>query len=224
MRKIRATPEQLAAWELDQLDPDNWFVIPDFGTTPSGAGFDGFMNPVVGPGDKRYAVRQHVREMLTVARTLARNDFARLKDLHKHALAGYDALDSGAKVSRKQGVAIMYGAVTRGLEATLRQEDTDLMMEFLAGNAASLAQWAAGDLNAAMSASLSAIRAGAALGGARSAKTRQLQALDEKAVERAAQRLGWPATTKGVYKVVSQGFNATPERIGQILRKRLSAK
>lgn len=68
------------------------------------------------------------------------------------------------------------------------------------------------------------VRAGAQLGGLKSARTRQHSATDVEAVVRAATQAGWPEVTKGINKIVSKSFGVGPQRIGQILRAKLSEK
>ena len=62
--------ERSAAWAVDQLDPDNWLKIPDFGINPGDVAFEGFAFPIVTPNSKNYGLRCIVREHVKTARTL----------------------------------------------------------------------------------------------------------------------------------------------------------
>lgn len=67
-------------------------------------------------------------------------------------------------------------------------------------------------------------KSGGVKGGRVSTKTRVRAAVDPAAVVRAAEKIGWPATVKDVYKTVAKSFDVTSDRIGQILRKKIEER
>lgn len=73
--------ERSTAWAVDQLDPDNWLRIPDFGINPKDVVFEGFSFPIVTPMLKGYGLRCIVREHVKTARALMRKEERSLSDV-----------------------------------------------------------------------------------------------------------------------------------------------
>jgi len=100
--------EREAAWQADQLDPDNWLEIPDFGVLPADVQFAGFAFPIVDPSPRFYEARLEIREMVRSARDIARTHFSTIGELLETELAGWDAYAAGQEVSDRMGVAMLY--------------------------------------------------------------------------------------------------------------------
>ncbi|PNG46556.1 MULTISPECIES: hypothetical protein [unclassified Variovorax] len=231
----RPSKEELDAWSTDQLDPDNWFRIPEFGVMPQQVGFEGFAFPVVSPGHPNYETAASVRSMLKVARGLIRKDFDRLQDVRSASLAAWDKVDAKASAGpfeiaydagdaaptrqqrERQVAAMLYLCIESGFEMAMRQKEASVRGERIASNAAMLAIWAAGDFLQAATRMTTSDRA--RLGGLRSGEVRRARGLNKDAVERVARSLGWPEKMHGVNKIVAVRLGSSPARVGQILRE-----
>lgn len=67
--------QRAKAWAIDQNDPDNWLVIPEFNVNPQDVAFSGFRLPILGPEADGREMKAAVRKMVSVVRTEARKRF-----------------------------------------------------------------------------------------------------------------------------------------------------
>jgi hypothetical protein len=108
--------ERREAWTVDQLDPDNWLVIPDFGVSPRDVVFSGFAYPVVTPKSVRYEhyqLQQLIRAQLRTARTLVRQQHHSQSEVRRIWLGILDLIGAPAeagppKLSAREESAAYY--------------------------------------------------------------------------------------------------------------------
>jgi hypothetical protein len=147
----RRRKAQQDAWAVDQLDADNWFRIPEFGVKPEEVQFEGFAFPIVSPYMDHYEARQSVRNLVRVARQLIVREVSTVLEAKMEAIGALEALDTGKSPTGRQAASLIYGYVVRGLEGAFSDfGDEHSRFEALAGNAATIAQWASGEIGSAM--------------------------------------------------------------------------
>ena len=154
---MRIGKQQLTReWEKDQLDPDNWFVIPEFNVKPADVGFVGFGLPIVHPnvnGDERQ-VRLIIRDLVTLARDLARKDFSSLCELRANFIEVLDKFDwdlddtdnqKAQQYTDLNATAFGYDCVMRDLRNSVEKNSTknEALLD-IALAAQSLCNWIAG--------------------------------------------------------------------------------
>lgn len=105
--------ERSAAWAIDQWDPDNWIVIPEFKVFPKDVAFNGFAYPIVDPSFKGYGLRLIVREQVKTARMLIRMEYQTLMEVRESFIATIDLIDMTLEseienVTRLQTMASFY--------------------------------------------------------------------------------------------------------------------
>ena len=122
-----------SAWERDQLDPDNWLRIPEFGVAPADVGFEGFAFPIVTPRTREEPFATAMREMVRTVRKLARAEFQTLEELRAIGLGAIDALwpaaaaddvprkDEAQNLTVKQIAALRYNNAMMSFELADRQ-------------------------------------------------------------------------------------------------------
>ena len=69
------------AWAIDQLDPDNWLRISDFGVRPEDVLFKGFSGAIVVPQsiDLRHR-HENIRSLVKLVRSKIRKQFNSLAE------------------------------------------------------------------------------------------------------------------------------------------------
>lgn len=100
--------EREEAWREDQLDPDNWVRIPEFGIAPAAVAFEGFAFPIVCPSGRFYEARVEVRASVKMARDIARKHFATMGELLETEMAGLDAQMAGEPTTERMWIAMLY--------------------------------------------------------------------------------------------------------------------
>ena len=85
--------ERMNAWESDQLDPDNWLKIPDFGVKPIDVAFQGFGFPIVTPNSKSLRERhENIRALVKLIRSKIQKQFNSLADVRAAYVRVLEAL------------------------------------------------------------------------------------------------------------------------------------
>lgn len=108
--------ERADAWRVDQLDPNNWVRIPEFGVSPREVNFEGFAFPIVSPSPKNYELRQLLRVHVRTVRELVQRDHNSLATVRELWVGVLDLLPDGdwgtaqgrLKLTRAQRVASYY--------------------------------------------------------------------------------------------------------------------
>ena len=105
--------ERSTAWAIDQLEPDNWLRIPDFGINPQDVAFEGFAFPMVTPSSKGRGLQCILREHVKTARALIRKEKRSLDKVKADFLEVLDMIDEKPEsehidASRQQGMATFY--------------------------------------------------------------------------------------------------------------------
>ena len=105
--------ERSTAWAVDQLDPDNWLRIPDFGINPKDVAFEGFAIPIVAPNFKSHGLQCLLREHVKTARALIRKEKRSLDEVKADFLQVLDMMDAKPAfekidASRRQAMATFY--------------------------------------------------------------------------------------------------------------------
>jgi len=85
------------AWAIDQLDPDNWLEIPDFGILPQDVVFEGFAYPLVSPTVRGRGLREIIREQIRTARALIRRESLTLAEVKANYLQVLDMMIDGGE-------------------------------------------------------------------------------------------------------------------------------
>ena len=111
--------EALDAWKRDQLDPDNWLRIPEFGVQPADVGFKSFAFPIVTPEAHDDPVDTAMRDMVRIVRRLARAEFRSLEELKAISLETFDLLTPFLMMSAPEGESLLQSGKTP--EVTARQ-------------------------------------------------------------------------------------------------------
>lgn len=88
------------AWAIDQLDPDNWLEIPDFGILPLDVVFEGFAYPLVSTTLRGRALRVIIREQVKTARSLIRTQHLTLADVKANYLQVLDMMTDGLETEK----------------------------------------------------------------------------------------------------------------------------
>lgn len=122
--------EKSKAWAVDQLDPDNWLKIPEFGVPPQSVFFDGFAYPIVCPttSDDSYRLRRIVREHVTTARMLIRKEFETLLKVTESYSEVLDMMERRPDTeeitpSHAQVMAVYYFLAMGSAESAVRYAD-----------------------------------------------------------------------------------------------------
>lgn len=105
--------ERSTAWAVDQLDPDNWLRIPDFGINPGDVAFEGFSFPIVTPNSKSYGLQRVLREHVKTARALIRKEERSLDEVTADFVEVLDMMDAKPEsekidMSRHHAMAAFY--------------------------------------------------------------------------------------------------------------------
>ncbi|MBA5606330.1 hypothetical protein H3H36_13315 [Duganella sp. FT3S] len=108
----------LEDWLIDQQDPDNWLVIPEFNVAPLSVAFQGFAFSIVDPGMENFETADSIRYMLTAARMKIRTIFSTRKELMQQLSEAYDR-DFNA-CSTTQQLAFTYFHFERALEDAVK--------------------------------------------------------------------------------------------------------
>lgn len=210
-----------AAWVLDQNDPDNWAVIPEFDVKPQAVDFQGFRYPIVYPGIEDREAADSIRTMLRIGRKKIRTEFTTRSALNEKALEAYD-------MDRHEWTALHLSAFTfRLLEVSIENSIKDslkpsIRFSWLASAGAILTAWMSDDADE-ISNTLSKVKTvhdTGKIGGVRSAIVRQENACNKDAVVGAAKELGWPAKRYGILKKLGADFDCTASYIGEILKEK----
>jgi len=129
-------------WERDQLDPDNYFRIPEFDVRPTGVGSHGFEGPIVTPTDDQREIRIEVRRMIRAARSYLQQVFVTYRDALDAELEFLCSMeDPKYDPTPADGVVWSYFDCIRTLERSLDHERTPLSkMHDLASAGAALGE------------------------------------------------------------------------------------
>jgi len=129
-------------WERDQLDPDNYFRIPEFDVRPTGVGSHGFEGPIVLPGDDQREIRVEIRHMVRSARGFLREVFDSYRAAQDAELEFlYSVEDPKYEATPADGVVWCYFDCIRTLERALDHERPPLFkMRDLASAGANLGE------------------------------------------------------------------------------------
>ena len=111
MTAKRPTKAKLDAWAVDQLDPDNYFQVPELGVMPADVNFVGFKDPIVSPESDHYEARKQVRTLVGFYRYQARKTFGTLKELEAADAAGIRAMSEDLPATPEQRTAMLYKMV-----------------------------------------------------------------------------------------------------------------
>ncbi len=105
--------ERSTAWAVDQLDPDNWLKIPDFGINPQDVAFEGFSFPIVTQNSKSYGLQRVLREHVKTARALIRKEDRSIDEVSADFLEVLDMMDAKPEsekidASRRHAMSTFY--------------------------------------------------------------------------------------------------------------------
>ncbi|MDP2368468.1 hypothetical protein [Rhodoferax sp.] len=92
--------EMSKAWAVDQLDPDNWLEIPDFGIRPQDVVFEGFAFPLVSPIVRGYGLRRIIREQVKTARALIRKESLTLAEVKANYIQVLEMMMEGTHTAK----------------------------------------------------------------------------------------------------------------------------
>lgn len=210
--RIKLSEAAHSAWERDQLDPDNWLRIPEFGVAPADVGFEGFALPIVTPRTLEEPFATAMRDMVRTVRKLARAEFQTLEELRAIGLGAFEALwpaaaanevpreNEAQNLTAKQVAALRYNNAMLSFELADRQWHDALRepadewsiaagrrsAESFAGGASMIVGWLTGRPFERDLRAVEGMRRGASAGGKASGKAR-----------RADSRLPTPAVLRG---------------------------
>jgi hypothetical protein len=205
---------ELAEWRVDELDPDNYLVIPEFGVNPKAVQFEGFECPLVYPGVPRREVAKSIRSILRAARLKLRMSFRSLAEVYRLFDEVID-VDDPAAMNERQREANFYMLVVMLLNrAAAPQTPEDQRLTYLADASSLLANWQV--ISQHELPHMLAKRRGSS-GGKKSGEKRAQKGIDARAVVAAARERGWPAKTYGVTQALSKEFKCSDRHIGKIL-------
>lgn len=135
--------EKNLRWQIDQLDPDNWLRIPEFGVMPVDVVFEGFQFPIVHPTAKNYELMEELRSQMRRARKLANRSYGKLADLREAYIDVIDAFElGGAPTSVKEVDAARYMIFIQQAESLCSVEDAMALISGIEKLEADLAEWA----------------------------------------------------------------------------------
>jgi hypothetical protein len=130
-------------WQVDQLDPDNWLRIPEFGVMPVDVMFEGFQFPIVHPAAKNHELMEELRSQVRRARKLAKRSYAKLAELRAAYIDVIDAFElGGTATSVKEVDAARYMIFIREAERLCSMEDAMALISGIEKLEADLAEWA----------------------------------------------------------------------------------
>lgn len=144
--------EMTEKWQQDQLDPDNWLEIPDFGVMPADVDFKGFANPIVTPNSRDLDIADSVRTLVRVARSLARQEFSSLAELQQASARAWKRVfndsphvDFPELPDRAEKTAFLYQLAMGNLSALLNPPEyvsAAMRLGHVASKGALIADWA----------------------------------------------------------------------------------
>lgn len=196
----------------DLLDPDNWAVIPEFGTLPAAPDFAGFALPISALKDREAA--ESLRAMMRTARKKIRTYF--------QCRAALDAAEASAvqiefhQRTEQQRAAMAFRFMESAM-ATAVDPDTpeQFRIRWVAHAAAVLAAWLAGEEFTITRPTANFI---GKLGGLKSGENRRKNGIDKDAVRSKAKEYGWPEQSWGIQKKLANDFGCSQAYVGRILR------
>lgn len=201
-------------WKRDRLDPDNYFVIPDFDAVPRPPRFAGFRDPIVTPQSLDRQLDEDLRELVKVGRALAKRAFKSLGEAREKQEEAYVWLAEGKPLTELHYAAFQYSSLESlgGIRLLPRDQFVRVMMT----SAVLLAKWAAyGAVDRKMLDSTRKALEGARKGVA--VRARKSGALHAKIVS-AAREHGWPQT-RGIPKLLTERFELSERQISSILKR-----
>lgn len=203
-------------WTIDQQDPDNWVIIPEFNVAPQAVSFEGFRTPIVYPDVPDAEAANNIRALLTVGRNRIRAIFTNRRDMLEKAIEAMELeVEDWDSLHRP---ALAYFLLERSIEEAVNfQRSPELRVGQVASAASTLAAWLSDDTAAL--AKLAGLRTRASEGGRRSGEVRKRTSISHEEVVEAAMALGWPKVSWGVNKAVAKQFDVTANYIGEILSK-----
>lgn len=118
--------ERSEAWAIDQLDPDNWLEIPDFGVLPQEVGLEGFAFPLVSPTVRGDGLRRIIREQVKTARALIRLEKQTLAEVKANYLEVLNMMTDSQETAKidathAQAMATFYMVSMGSAERASRQ-------------------------------------------------------------------------------------------------------
>jgi hypothetical protein len=212
-----SSPEE--QWVLDQKDPDNWAVVPEFDVMPDTVGFEGFRYPILRPGSPNRQMAESMRSMLRVARSKVRTTLPSKRLMLEKV---FEVISSDGAASSTAHRAAIYCHLIE--QSIVRATDSSRSLESRAESFSD----AVSDFVALVSDDQSMVAKALARrdkernGGILSAEMRQGNAVDKGALVQKAEQLGWPKKRWGINKAVAAMFNISPDYAGEILKERLS--
>lgn len=212
-----------AEWRVDELDPDNYMVIPEFGVKPESVQFKGFECPLVYPGVPHREVAKSIRLILRAARLKLRMSFRSLAEVYRLFDEVID-VDDPAAMNERQREANFYMLVLMLLNrAAAPQTPEEQRLAYLAEASALLANW---QVISQHELPHMLAKSRGSNGGKKSGEKRAEKAIDAHAVVAAAKERGWPAKTYGITQALSTKFGCSVRSIGKILaaEKKLSTE
>jgi hypothetical protein len=206
--------DEWAEWRVDELDPDNYLVIPEFGVRPESVQYKGFQCPLVYPGVTHREVAKAIRSMLIAARLTLRTRFRSLAEVYRLFDEVLD-IDDPAEMNERQREANFYMLIVIRLNhAAAPQTPEEQRLMYLADASSLLSGW---QLIGQHELPQMLAKSRGSKGGKKSGETRAQKAIDKVAVVAAAKELGWPAKTYGVQKKLSAKFHCDVSYVGRIL-------
>jgi hypothetical protein len=107
-------------WGEAQLEPDNWFEVPEFNVMPADVDFQGFSRPIEHPGTKDHYLANSVRMLVRVARSLARARFGTQAALVAAGAEVWTAIAEGrTHVNDDKRIAFIYQLAMHDLHEVL---------------------------------------------------------------------------------------------------------
>lgn len=196
-----------AEWRVDELDPDNYLVIPEFGVKPESVRSKGFQCPLVYPGVPHREVAKSIRSMLIAARLKLRiMGFHSLVEVYRLFDEVID-IDDPAAMNERQREANFYMLIVILLNrAAAPQTPEEQRLAYLAEASSLLASW---QVVGQHELPQKLAKSRGSKGGKKSGETRAQKAIDKVAVVAAAKELGWPTKTTEFKRSCPQNSSAT---------------
>jgi hypothetical protein len=119
------TKDGLTTRTVDELDPDNWLRIPDFGVNPQDVDFKGFALPIITQSDLGYGLQRIVREHVRTARFLIRAQKSSLSEIQADFVQVQDMIEATGKSEKlnpsyRQVMAALYMQILQSAEIAVK--------------------------------------------------------------------------------------------------------